>query len=311
MQKIKNYWLKIKSKKSMNDIVFTLQNSFNYRRKIFLVNDISIKKILMERKAYNKLKRKYQKTIIDNHVELQKGNKSNFIWVCWFQGIENAPLLVKKCFNNLSNLKCFQDKEIVLITSDNFRKYVDIPNYIIEKWHKGIITHAHFSDILRTWLLVEYGGIWIDSTVFIKNNYQIPDYFINEKLFLFSNQKRNSIINISSWYICSYSHNILLETVKKLLTEYWKNENYLMHYFLFHLFFTLACEFYPNEWKKVPKFSNIQPHILASEIFDEFNEKREKQIFEMCPIQKLSNKLKIPSNVENTFYSKYILDDNN
>jgi len=43
---------------------------------------------------------------------------------------------------------------------------VELPGYIVEKWEKGRIPAAMFSDLLRVELLIKYGGTWIDSTVF-------------------------------------------------------------------------------------------------------------------------------------------------
>ena len=37
---------------------------------------------------------------------------------------------------------------------------------IVEKWKRGIIGPAHFSDLIRLELLVRYGGYWIDATVY-------------------------------------------------------------------------------------------------------------------------------------------------
>ena len=73
--------------------------------------------------------------------------KSNKVWVCWMQGMEQAPALVQRCYRSLQeNIK---DKEIILLTEKNLGQYVKIPDFIMDKLHKGIITRTHFSDILR------------------------------------------------------------------------------------------------------------------------------------------------------------------
>ncbi len=304
MSEINNYLNKIKNTASLKSLIHILINSFNYRRKIFVVKDVKIRELLLLLKAYKKLKKKYSKVLHNTEYCKKESRKSDTVWFCWFQGVENAPLLVQKCYERAE--KTFGKSRITVITSDNFKDYVDLPEFIIQKWHKGIISHAHFSDILRTWLLAEYGGIWLDSTVFILDS-NLPDYLTESELFLFNNCRTNSIINISSWYICSYSHNIIFESVKSLLTEYWRKENYSAHYFIFHLFFKIATEYYPEEWKKVPKFSNAPPHMLISEIFEKYTEKREKELALMSPIHKLTYKLKIPPATDGTFYEKYIL----
>ena len=55
--------------------------------------------------------------------------KSNKVWVCWMQGMEQAPALVQRCYRSLQeNLK---GKEIVLLTESNLDQYVHIPDFII------------------------------------------------------------------------------------------------------------------------------------------------------------------------------------
>ena len=296
-----SYLSKIYRAKSIKEKFGIVRNSINYRKHLFWVERKDVKEILMEDKAYKKLKKKYEWVLVsEKNKELETSTRGKKIWVCWFQGIENAPLLVQMC---VKRMKCvFGADRVVVITEQNFCEYVKLTEHIIEKWRKGNISYAHFSDILRIWLLAEYGGTWIDSTVMILSK-KIPEYFFNEELFVFSNMKRNSIINMSNWFITAYSHNRIIECMKRLLDEYWKEEDYAIHYLFFHLLFVMATENYPELWKKVPKFSNIQPHILANEVLEQYNEKRLEQIAEMCGIQKLSNKIFADEQQQNSYYN--------
>ena len=45
------------------------------------------------------------------------------------------------------------DKNIVILTNENINDYVQLPDYIVEKYDKGIIPKAHFSDAIRNELL--------------------------------------------------------------------------------------------------------------------------------------------------------------
>ena len=84
------------------------------------------------------------------------------IWWCWLQGLDAAPPIVKACYNSLKQLTGYS---LVVIDNSNWREYVELPGYIVEKWEKGRIPAAMFSDLLRVELLIRYGGTWIDSTV--------------------------------------------------------------------------------------------------------------------------------------------------
>ena len=100
------------------------------------------------------------------------------IWFCWLQGLENAPEVVKACYHSLvrhlgiagrgstgSPTARNEGYEIIVIDGKNWREYVDLPEYVVEKWRNGLIPAAHFSDLLRLQLLIRFGGTWIDSTI--------------------------------------------------------------------------------------------------------------------------------------------------
>lgn len=261
-------------------------------------------------RCYRKLKRKYKKILtIDKSITIDKNKeeKSNKIWICWFQGIENAPELVKACYNSV--VKNYNDKEIIVLTEENYKQYVDIPEYILKKWEKGYITFAHFSDILRIELLSKYGGLWLDSTIFTTKRSELV-FNENIELFVYKqvdlDRKNPLSIVASSWLMYSNKNNNIINLTKKLLHEYWKNYNHIINYNLIHLFFTLSTEVYKDEWNKVPTFNNISPHILQFELNDDFEEVRFNQIRDMSDFHKLNWRIK--SENKNSYYN-YIVDN--
>ena len=90
----------------------------------------------------------------------------NIVWTAWFQGLEYAPELVKKCVTSFTKLNC---DEVIVITESNYSDYVTIDESIISKFNAGVINYTSFSEIIRLQLLSTYGGFWIDSTVSIRN----------------------------------------------------------------------------------------------------------------------------------------------
>ena len=97
-----------------------------------------------------------------SRTEWEPTGESKIFWTCWWQGVENAPLLVQKCIERMNRFS--NGYEVRVVTEANVNDYIRLPEYIIQKHEQGIIPHAHFSDIVRLMLLREYGGIWIDST---------------------------------------------------------------------------------------------------------------------------------------------------
>ena len=89
------------------------------------------------------------------------------IWWCWLQGIESAPPIVRACYNSLVYGEWFKVNgyKVNVIDEENWKDYVELPDYIVKKWEKKQIPPALFTDLLRLQLLIKYGGTWIDSTV--------------------------------------------------------------------------------------------------------------------------------------------------
>lgn len=235
---------------------------------------------------------------------LKKNKKTTYIWICWWQGIENAPELVKKCYSSICYY--FSDWDIRVITSDNYLEYVDFPDYIIEKWKAGKISNTHMSDLLRLDLLIKHGGLWLDSTIMATSS-ALPKSIINSDLFFYQTLKPGAdghSILLSSWLIYAKSNNCILKLTRELLYNYWKKAEKLSDYFLLHYYMTIACEIYQDEYDKIPQFSNEIPHILLLNLFKQYNQSYMDDLNQMTCFHKLSYKLD-PDNIIDSKGSYY------
>lgn len=299
--KISKIYKAIKHKKVIAIVKIKMQNA----KRIFYIKDKAIRNLQMQQEEYKRLSKKYT-YVLQEKKESKEKTKSNKIWICWFQGIEEAPTIVQKCVSSIK--KQFKNKEIVILDLNNYSNYADIPLYIKTKFEKNMITYTHFSDILRATVLAEYGGIWLDATVLCTG--KIPKYITESELFVYKNidldKEAKRVIVASSWLISANAHNEIIEATRDLLFEYWKKEKILYNYFLFHIFFKMATEKYKEQWNKVPTFNNVNPHMLQFELLKEYNEERFKQLKEMSTIHKLDKNVK---NVEKEKYTflDYIL----
>ena len=260
---------------------------------------------------YYKLKRKYWKKLASINNNLPKNHvKSNYVWITWFQGRDNAPEIVKRCIDSIE--KELKGKEIVIITDDNYKEYVDFPEFITEKYKKGIITKTHFSDILRMALLKKYGGLWLDATVFCTGNNELREIEQNDIFVYREGWWDHQTINMASWLIYSESNNKFISATLELLYEYWSKHNYLMNYFLVHLLFRMVTEYYPDDWKKIPYFDHSNNHLLAHELSNKYDSKRYERIIKITDFHKLSYKIYDDFDLikEFTFYD-YIMAKNN
>lgn len=115
------------------------------------------------------------------------------IWCFWGQGITNMPPIVKACY---SQMKRMNPDKVVLLTNDNVKEFVDIPDFVYKKLEKGELLYAHFSDILRNSLLAKYGGLWLDVTCWLAR--PIP-LFATEQTFISPHNVKDGT------YWCTYA----------------------------------------------------------------------------------------------------------
>ncbi len=132
---------------------------------------LEILRLSAQYRVKEKLAKRYKKEL-DHLVKLHGGEDKEevkedqpYIWFCWLQGLSAAPPVVRNCYR--SALAAYAGKgKVTLITADNYRDYVFFPPEIQAKIKRGIITGAHLADLIRLELLINYGGIWTDATVF-------------------------------------------------------------------------------------------------------------------------------------------------
>ena len=188
------------------------------------------------------LKRRYN-GIIDKYDDFSMDPKEvKYVWTMWLQGVENAPIIVKKSIESLKrNLP--EEVELIILDENNLYDYIEFPSYIIEKYKKGIITKTHFSDLVRIKLLKEYGGIWMDSTVYISMPISYNE--LNQLLFTINEFDSQSIyVSKARWsgYLIGGRDLTLFNILDELLMTYWKENNKQLDYFLLDYFIMMVYE---------------------------------------------------------------------
>ena len=265
----------------------------------------------VENKIYRKLQKKFSKFIGEytaaNPAEKAEQKHNPIIWTIWLQGMDQAPDVVQKCYASMQ--KNITDREIVVITEENFSNYVTFPDYIMEKYEKGIISKVHFADLLRVELLATHGGTWLDGTVFC-SSVPFQKYVIDDPLFLFQTLKPGldgHTIAASSWLMTAHSGNPIIMMTRALLHEYWSRYNYAVDYFILHNFIQMSIEAYPEVWSKVVPFSNETPHILWLNFFEPFNEHVWEGIKGQTAFHKLSYKFTPEdAQIPDTYYQRIL-----
>ncbi len=233
------------------------------------------------------------------------GPASDYVFQCWLQGVENAPVLVKKC---MQSVKYFcKGKKYVLITLKNFKDYVDLPDYILEKYECGIISHAHFADILRLCLLYKYGGYWIDATMLMTDVF--PDEIEKLDNFMYYSDGKFYWTLINNCFIYSRPKSYLIGAWRDAMFNFWKNENKCYNYFFAHIMFQCLVRnnpFAKADFENMPVVMQTNNHTLLSIFFSEYDKEKFKSIISNSFIHKLTYKLEKGIKEHPNSYKKFV-----
>lgn len=239
------------------------------------------------------------------------------VWVCWWQGEDAAPELVKVCLDSIR--RSISDDKAVLrfITLDNCMEYVTFTDTVIKKYNEGKITLTHLSDMLRAELLYRYGGMWIDATYYVANSL---DKNLFEKDVFFTLKYPVSIwksdISQGRW-----SCNLLKVSPKSLFARffmeglwiYWEMNDSLIDYFWMDYVIAIEYELFKEVQKEIDEcpVSATAVFELQKNINRKFDEVKYKNWTQKSTFFKLDWRTKLEERTltqEETFWG-YMKDD--
>ncbi|MCH3958984.1 MAG: capsular polysaccharide synthesis protein [Selenomonas sp.] len=228
----------------MDKIRFIKEDLYSYIKE-FGVCFSSLYFFYVLKKDYSARQRLIAKYVSDSYADTMKLDKVKMqripstqfpIWVLWWQGEDCMPSVVRKCYERLIQMS--EGCDLRLITKDNFEKYVEIPEYITDKFYDNKFSITHFSDILRFALLEKYGGMWIDATVFVTEPIMNRLEIIDTELFTVKQGNYIESYNIAHgrWtgflMSTSYKKHPFFQVGLKCFYKYWKEHDMLVDYFL-------------------------------------------------------------------------------
>ncbi|MCL2246255.1 MAG: capsular polysaccharide synthesis protein [Lentimicrobiaceae bacterium] len=274
------------------------------KRRIF-INDENITSLIAINGAYDYVQ-KYKYALdfpldtISTHFVNPYPNK---IWTLWLQGFDNAPEVVQKCIMVLQ--KQYGD-DVIVLTNENITHFLDIPDFIVEKNKEGIITNTHYSDIIRFFLIEKYGGLWLDSTIFLLGN--IPDYIRFADIFFHKHIVNKTISSIN--VMAAEPHHPIIRKTIALLLEYWKNEKRTVSYTITSICLAMAIHSSPKMeslWNSMPHVDCINKNLLEQRLFEKYETKHLEIMKQLSVLQKLS--WKFPQEkykLQGTFYDEVV-----
>ena len=218
---LKNYtlfWIKKLVKKGPVNATRLLKFYINRNN---AYKDMNSKLPLIEHRVLN-----FLKPYLNQKTNLEKCPIEKNIFIFWWDGFENAPKIVKKCFESVR--KYHINSNVIGIDKNNYQNFTDIDSKIIKDFKKNKISVQTFSDILRFNLLKNNGGIWIDSTILFLSELNILED-LKDKSFTsleFSTSRdflkyEDYECSWSGFFIASRKNGLFVRAVDEIIKQYY------------------------------------------------------------------------------------------
>jgi hypothetical protein len=184
------------------------------------------------------------------------------VWTLWLQGWDTAPPLVRACLTSWQRRN--PEWTIRALSREDVGRYLDLPS-VYPSVDFSLLSPAAFSDMVRLALLSEYGGVWVDSTVFCARPLQRwLDNCLSTGFFAFHRPGPDRMI--SSWFLVARPHHPMVDEWRERVRDYWEHRAAPDGYFWLHQLFAAAYQARPwfrEMWDATPKLSSAGPHYLV------------------------------------------------
>lgn len=252
---------------------------------------------------YHDIINKYQNL---EYTPTEKIGKNSPIWILWWQGEEQMPDIIKICYKNIQQYK--NEHPINLLTKDNFSQYTKSSLWtqnINKALNEKKITVTHFSDILRSYLLFTYGGIWMDATLLITRPI---DSIIGNCTFYTGRGtgplRLGSLVQQkwTSFFSATIKENPFYKYLYEILTAHLEKEGKFIDYFMLDYFFILAYDLFPFTKKMIDNVVPISDHKELFEMLHNLNSQYEKtkyiHLIQQIPFHKVTYKISLKEKTE-------------
>jgi hypothetical protein len=148
------------------------------------------------------------------------GRMPRTIWFLWFQGLENAPYVVRKCHESW----VARNPSWRVVTLDE----AAVPAVASVDYSAGrlaALSRQHRADLLRLDLLAHHGGVWADATCFCVqplDNWLMPS--MGSGFFAFTQPRPDRII--SNWFLAARPGNILVARLFDRMLAHWGDHSF-------------------------------------------------------------------------------------
>lgn len=217
------------------------------------------------------------------------------VWVCWWQGFDNAPALIRLCQKSWQAHLPLDRVEIHEITFENYTSYLTFPDWIMKRYQDGGITLTMLSDMLRMELLSRYGGLWMDATYYLAKKIP-PSFFEKSKTFYTIRAEKShwkTDITEGLWsgnFLRTAPNALLPKFVLNAFYYYFLENEVPVDYFMIDYFIRIAYDEFAQVHEQIDSCPATEPKVmeLQSRLADPYTPKLLPSLTENTAVFKLN-----------------------
>lgn len=264
--------------------------------RLFKQIERSINRIKQQYLLHTLMQKYHQDEVIQRFKKMPSSNEgreigsTSPIWVCWWQGEEQMPEVVRLCYRSI--LRHAGHHPVVLLTEENQAQYLRLPDLVWRKFREGVISRTHLSDIARVYLLKEHGGIWMDATILLTKDI---DLIVDIHSAYWSYRHVTPYNNVSKglwtgYFQASGSGHLIPSYLYESFIYWWEHNNRLFTYLLIDYCFRLGYDHLPDMRHCIDALP-VRPIGMLRKILDSaYEANRWEQVIGEAPFHKLSYK---------------------
>lgn len=221
---------------------------------------------MYEKSVYSFLQRHFRELFEKYKSEIPSQERREIepiIWTIWWQGENAMPEVIRLCYQSI--VRNANGRSVILLTKDNYKEYIEVPEYIERKFRDGIITITHLTDLIRVSLLEKYGGLYLDCALFVTKP------IVLDKIPFFSTRVeggiKDCIPNRNKWVfgmIGSYKGDVVARFMKVLFFAYWATYDVQIHYLMMDYILQLAYTQIPAIKEEIDLITKNSPDLHSS-----------------------------------------------
>ena len=237
--------------------------------------------------------------------DIEKSDKAD-IWIFWYQGWDAAPQIIRDCRVTTEKFLDRRKYNVHYLTKDNYTSFVRFPDWIMKKVSAGTIDLTKLSNMIRSALLYQFGGIWMDATIFLTKpiDETITDYnYYTIKRLPEHPMHCISRHQWSTFFLAAHRQSPFYRELLTLWMEYWRREEYVFDYLMFDYLMALILRNNPDmakEWEMIPR-NNLDSLYLDYSLNDRYDSEKWEEVQKGTGMFKVTYKLQFSDDPDTNY----------